>query len=79
MITWKKMLKCIFDNHGKTGTPPFSLTNEKEVRRWLMTQFGVGRVTVYVWKRKDCLPPYVRQSLITMCPEVFAAVEFDNK
>lgn len=79
MITWKKMLKCIFDNHGKTGTPPFSLTNEKEVRGWLMAQFGVGRVTVYVWKRKDYLPPYVRQSLITMCPEVFAAVEFNKQ
>ena len=51
--------------------PPFSLTNDQQIRDWLASAFGLNRVTPWAWKKHDRIPDAAAESLGTMFPEVF--------
>lgn len=71
-MTYKQFCRIVFDNYSAEKKPPFCLTNDLQLRAWLMEIFGVKRMTVYTWKMSDHLPDRVGQSLCVMFPDVFS-------
>lgn len=78
-MKYSEMTKKILDNYGEGKKPPFSLTNDRQIRGWLASAFGLNRVTPWVWKKHDDIPDAVAESLGTMFPEVFGQQEPEDK
>ncbi len=70
-MKYSEMTKKILDNYGEGKKPPFSLTNDQQIRDWLASAFGLNRVTPWAWKKHDRIPDAAAESLGTMFPEVF--------
>lgn len=70
-MKYSEMTKKILDNYGEGKKPPFSLTNDRQIRDWLASAFGLNRVTPWAWKKHDRIPDAFAESLGTMFPEVF--------
>ena len=70
-MKYSEMTKKILDNYGEGKKPPFSLTNDQQIRDWLASTFGLNRVTPWAWKKHDRIPDAAAESLGTMFPEVF--------
>ena len=70
-MKYSEMTKKILDNYGEGKKPPFSLTNDRQIRDWLASAFGLNRGTPWTWKKHDRIPDAVAESLGTMFPEVF--------
>lgn len=78
-MKYSDMTKKILDNYGEGKKPPFSLTNDQQIRDWLASAFGLNRVTPWAWKKYDRIPDAVAESLGTMFPEVFGRQEPEDK
>lgn len=75
MIAWKDLVAVLNTGHK----PPFSLEDEKQLRRWCCAEFGVETMAVYHWIYSGRLPPHVRQQLVMLWPEVFHKIEYGEK
>lgn len=78
-MKYSEMTKKILDNYSEGKKPPFSLTNDQQIRDWLDSTFGLNRVTPWAWKKHDRIPDAVAESLGTMFPEVFGQQEPEDK
>jgi hypothetical protein len=78
-MKYSEMTKKILDNYGEGKKPPFSLTNDRQIRDWLASAFGLNRVTPWAWKKHDRIPDAAAESLGTMFPEVFGQQEPEDK
>lgn len=78
-MKYSEMTKKILDNYGEGKKPPFSLTNDQQIRDWLASTFGLNRVTPWAWKKHDRIPDAAAESLGTMFPEVFGQREPEDK
>ena len=67
-MKYSEMTKKILDNYGEGKKPPFSLTNDQQIRDWLASAFGLNRVTPWAWKKHDRIPDAAAESLGTMFP-----------
>lgn len=78
-MKYSEMTKKILGNYGEGKKPPFILTNDRQIRDWLASTFGLNRVTPWTWKKHDDIPDAVAESLGTMFPEVFGKQEPEDK
>jgi len=58
-MKYSEMTKKILDNYSEGKKPPFSLTNDRQIRGWLASAFGLNRVTPWTWKKHDDIPDAV--------------------
>ena len=77
-MKYSEMTKKILDNYGEGKKPPFSLTNDQQIRDWLASTFDLNRVTPWAWKKHDRIPDAVAESRNTF-PEVFGQQEPEDK
>ena len=78
-MKYSEMTKKILDNYGEGKKPPFSLTNDQQIRGWLASAFGLNRVTPWAWMKHDRIPVAVAELLGTMFPEVFGQQKPEDK